>query len=235
MISGAETAIIATSLLVGATATLTWTELALMERPGRRRRLAIGLVCAGVSALICAWSALRIVPLVLIAVAALCSAYRDGPLRDGADDMLMVSSVGAAVASLPVADWTKVMALAFVAGQLLLSYLIAGAAKLAGSDWRHGSAVVDVLATRDFGRTVPRLLQGAGPAGRLASWGTIVLELTLPVMFVMGGPLLLPAVALGAMFHLGIATMLGLNRFLPAFLSAYPAAIFCTVHFGIFG
>ena len=77
-----------------------------------------------------------------------------------------------------------------LAAQLLLSYLAAGASKLAGSTRRKGTAMADIASTHSHGSpAISRMLVRHPFAGRLGSWGTIAFELSMP------GVLFLPSVA----------------------------------------
>jgi hypothetical protein len=111
--------------------------------------------------------------------------------NDGSDQITLIIAVAVLLARIVPADSLAQRAcLAFVAAQLLLSYLAAGASKLAGSTWRKGTAMADIASTHSHGSpAISRMLVRHPFAGRLGSWGTIAFELSMP------GVLFLPSVA----------------------------------------
>lgn len=142
--------------------------------------------------------------------------------RDGADQMQTIVWAGLFLACLPVTDWARSAAGAFIAAQLVLSYLIAGIAKAASPVWRQGSAVA--LITR-MATYCPRGLAArlSKPlASRLLSWATIVFEIGSPALLVAGRPGALVLVACGTAFHTGIALAMGLTTFVFAFMASFP-------------
>jgi len=139
-----------------------------------------------------------------------------------------------AMASLPIApsDSIKLVFL-FVAAQLMLAYLASAGAKAAGAKWRNGTAVAQILSTRDYGLERRDLFESDHPLFLVAAWGTIAFEFALPLAFLLGGPLLPFALVAGVTFHIGIAMTMGLNRFLLWFVAAYPAATWVSLHYGV--
>ncbi|WP_298183146.1 hypothetical protein [Saccharomonospora sp.] len=117
----------------------------------------------------------------------------------------------------------------FIAAQSCLSYGIAGVAKLVSPVWRDGSAVRDIFRTHMFGhkrafeflRTRPKLSRAVG-------MGTIVGEMLFPLVLVAPAPVARALLATGAGFHAGNAVLMGLNRFVWAFLGTYPAVMYCS-------
>lgn len=149
----------------------------------------------------------------------------DGAYNGGSDrlGLLMLCCVMAA-RSAPSMLWSQI-ALGYLAIQLLLSYFIAGWAKLLNPQWRNGQALRDVFGfscypvneqLRDWQRW-PRLLW-------LASWSVILLELLLP-LGLYSADLLFGVLTVAATFHLVNACLFGFNRFLWVWLAAYPAVI----------
>ena len=60
-------------------------------------------------------------------------------------------------------------------------------------------------------------------------WAVIVFELLFPLALVAPNSLMFSLFAIGAIFHLGNALVMGLNTFLWTFLAAYPAVWYCHV------
>lgn len=141
---------------------------------------------------------------------------------DGAESLTTLAMTTAALGrSAPSAQGPAV---AFLGAQSMLSYLIAGLAKLASPTWMDGTAIRDVFRTRIFGerrlfafvRDRPRLRL---LIGRSVAIGETVVPLAL---------LLRPrhrriVLTLLTLFHAGTAVVMGLNRFPWAFMATYPA------------
>src|SRR5690606_24962932 len=70
---------------------------------------------------------------------------------EGADQMLVILFFSLTIAySVPYPPLRKVC-MAFIAAQLLLSYLIAGVAKLISPAWRNGRAMLEINRAESFG------------------------------------------------------------------------------------
>jgi hypothetical protein len=155
--------------------------------------------------------------------------------RDGSDEMAIVVTVPIAVVCLIGAPTKAVeVAMLFVGAQLTLSYFAAGVAKLGGAYWRDGSAFSRIARTASYGHPVLAAKLAHRPfVGRVATWGALGWELVVPVALLLGGLPAIIALAIGATFHLANAFIMGLNRFVPWFLAAYPSALFASLHFGL--
>jgi hypothetical protein len=122
--------------------------------------------------------------------------------------------------------YIKDLALAFIAAQLLLSYITSGIAKLLSPIWRSGAAVSLIVRTQSYGhrdayRWIERL-HLSGPVSR----GTILLEIIGPLL-VLGGPrTTMIFIGFGVMFHLGNAIIMGLNSFVWSFTACFPAVLY---------
>jgi hypothetical protein len=209
--------------------------------PAPVRRLA-DLLCAGAARLM----AVLVVRLAAVALVALCPpgspAFGAGLtalvathlyiyLRAagfgtiGADHMTLLVCGGAWWAT--VVAGTPVAALAglwFVAAQVCVSYVIAGVSKLAAPKWRSGEALVCVLSTYTVGSpALHPVVQRRPRLARLLCWSVMLWEATFPVVLVAPRPLVLPLLAVGLLFHLSLAAIMGLNLFVFAFASTYAA------------
>ncbi|MEV0964272.1 alpha/beta fold hydrolase [Streptomyces sp. NPDC049910] len=115
----------------------------------------------------------------------------------------------------------------FVALQSTLSYAVSGLVKLPGPDWRSGTALPGIMRTENYGdRDVYGLMRTYPRAAKVLSHGVLALECGFPLVYFRQGryaPALLTAA--GA-FHLVNTRVMGLGRFLPAFLSTYPAILY---------
>lgn len=149
-----------------------------------------------------------------------------GTFNGGSDLMTMVVLTGLVVAHLGHRSALLVNgALLYIAAQVLLSYFVAGVVKLANPAWRNGTALRDILARADF--AVPAAVRRpvAHPAvAVVVSWVVIVFELAFPAAFTSVPAAVAFAVVVG-IFHLANVAAFGLNRFLLAWASAWPAVI----------
>lgn len=149
---------------------------------------------------------------------------------DGSDQMTFIvvvcSTVYLLCSKLDAAQ-SGGIAIVFAACQLLLSYLSSGLAKLMSESWRSGKALSQILNHHSYGNAL------IARHVRLDSVLIVALNyfaISFQVLFVL---CLLPfdylAITLilsGVAFHLGVALVMGINGFVPAFLSAYPALMY---------
>lgn len=158
-------------------------------------------------------------PAIAAFVATLAIAYRSrGSYNGGSDSMLLVVSAGLAIARLGAPR----VGLGYVVLQLALSYVLAGVAKLRDRDWRAGTALPLIVALPHYG--VPPTLASLISRARVASYLMLAFEVSFPLAYV--APIPYAVVALG--FHLANALAFGLNRFLWAWLAAWPAVFYLT-------
>jgi len=146
---------------------------------------------------------------------------------DGAEQITSLALIAVALAVLPVPGPARVrLAVAFIAGQLLLSYVTAGIAKLLSPAWRGGTALSEIAATETHGHPLALgVLRRAPRVELLLCWTIIVFECLIPALVL--GPvwLAVPALAIGLAFHIGCAVTMGLNSFLWAFPATYPCVL----------
>lgn len=144
-----------------------------------------------------------------------------GSFNGGSDAMLLVVAIGVALARAVSAP----VGLGYVAAQLVLSYVIAGIVKLRVRGWRDGTALAQLLTAPQY-RVAPgvrRVLHRRGVALG-ASWAVITFECGFPAALA-APELAIALLAIAGTFHLGNAVVLGLNRFVWAWLAAYPALL----------
>jgi hypothetical protein len=144
-----------------------------------------------------------------------------GSYNGGSDSMLLVVLLAIAL----VRSNLVLAGLAYAAIQLVMSYAISGVAKLGDARWRDGTALRIVVRLPQYG--VPASLAAllSRPSMRLASWGMLAFECGFPIALAdrTACVILLGA---GATFHFVNAVVFGLNRFLWAWIAAYPALLF---------
>ena len=149
----------------------------------------------------------------------------DGPYNGGADRMtLLILTCLTAAHLAPTQQWQE-LAFAYLAVQLVLSYVISGWVKLKNPDWRSGRALQDVFLFSAYPVSGQlRALSARRGLLATASWGVILFEVLFPLSLL--HPLaLVVGLIVAALFHLANACLFGLNRFFWAWLAAYPSIL----------
>jgi hypothetical protein len=156
-----------------------------------------------------------------------------GTFNGGSDYMSVVVLLGlsgaACFAGAPLAQKAF---FGYVCVQLVFSYFIAGVIKVVRSEWRSGVGLSRLLASSRYG-TPAWLGRALSPPwrSRLASCAVLVFECGFPLA--LASPrLALGFLAAGVVFHLGTVVAFGLNRFLFAWLAAYPALFYFSSELG---
>lgn len=158
-------------------------------------------------------------------------AWRQRYGEDGADQMNLIVAVTLVLTVGPFQSVPALqLGLLFVAAQLVLSYTSAGIAKLISPVWRSGQAVGLVVNTASYGsRQSGAALKRLPWVGRVLTWSVIVFEMSFLLALFLPWPWVAIPMALGVFFHMSIAVVMGLNNFVPAFLSAYPALLYTSL------
>ncbi|MCC6438858.1 MAG: HTTM domain-containing protein [Acidimicrobiales bacterium] len=167
----------------------------------------------------------RWLPALVVLAAHLVANMRHRFGLDGSDQMISIVLVGIVVGSVVDDASAQNVTIAFVTAQLVLSYVVAGVAKIISPEWRSGRAVLGISETRSYGseRTV-RVLRRHRPLAVAMAWATMGFEVAAPLLLLGGPKAALVFLALGACFHLSVAVTMGLNSFVFAFMAAYPLA-----------
>jgi hypothetical protein len=146
--------------------------------------------------------------------------------NDGSDQMMLVVVMSVLIGWLAIGTPIAVVAVWYAALQLLLSYLVAGIAKVSSGTWRRGTAVPAILNTVGLGwPALARRLRRHQALSVGLCWSVIAFECLVPASVLLGSPAIYVVLAVGLAFHVGIAVTMGLNTFLWAFASAYPALL----------
>ncbi|HEY0191485.1 MAG TPA: hypothetical protein VGC42_10220, partial [Kofleriaceae bacterium] len=193
-----------------------WRPLA--DRVFGYRGFVLAIAAQLIAALALPWTA-SAVPAWLIAASTLLVAIRcRGSYNGGSDAMLLIVAVALGLARAAPGAAVAHAGLGYAGIQLVLSYVIAGVAKLPDPAWRTGRALPVLVRLPHY--RVPGLAIRAlsRPAiARAAAWATLTFECAAPVALV--GPTSCAAVlAVGAVFHLANAWVFGLDRFLWSWL-----------------
>ena len=146
---------------------------------------------------------------------------------DGSDQVGTFTQALTAAARLSRSDRVTDVILWATSAQTTLAYLASGWVKLLGKPWREGTAIKGVMRTRTYGaEPLFRILQKHPELGRLAEVGTLVIECAYPIVYALNGKARLVYLGGVAALHTGIAVVMGLGRFLPAFLSLQPPVLY---------
>lgn len=148
-----------------------------------------------------------------------------GPYNGGSDRMAHLITWALAASYLAPSPILQQTAFAYLAAQLILSYVISGWVKLVNPDWRKGQALCDVFAFSAYPVSEGlRRLADRRALLRGGSWLVIGFEVAFPLAL-LTQPTLFAALFIGAGFHLANACLFGLNRFFWIWLAAYPSLI----------
>ncbi|MFZ3231096.1 MAG: hypothetical protein WA160_12890 [Pseudobdellovibrio sp.] len=107
--------------------------------------------------------------------------------------------------------------------QVILSYFIAGLVKIKNTSWRSGRAMQDFFMKSNY--AIPeffkKFIKKPG-VSFFAGWMVIAFECSFPIIFFYNGKFALSYIGIALIFHLVNFHVLGLNRFVWAWLSTYP-------------
>jgi len=184
------------------------------------------LVIQLASALALPWLSHPALPWLVVASTLLISIRFRGTYNGGSDAMLLIVMVALGLARGAPGSRAAEAGLAYAAVQLVLSYFVAGIAKLPDPAWRSGRAVTDLVRLPHYRAPAWAIAAlSRASVARTAAWSMLAFECSFPLAFVH------PSVCTGLMicgvgFHLVTAIVLGLNRFLWTWLTAYPALLY---------
>jgi hypothetical protein len=155
--------------------------------------------------------------------------YRNSYGTDGSDQMgLIVLVVATVYAGSGFMNSVGVLGLWFICLQVTLAYAAAGISKLFSETWRGGSAMFLIMNTGTYGtRMLAQCLRRSVALQVVSAWGVMGFETLFPLTLLASPPFLYTFLVIAFAFHLGCSLFMGLNSFLWAFASAYPAVLFC--------
>ncbi len=151
-----------------------------------------------------------------------------GPLCGGSDSMFFQVQLGLGIAAFGFIDPVLIrIGLGWIAAQSILSYFLAGVAKLQHGGWRNGRALQNLFAARGpyVLLTGTRAVAQSQPLCALLGWGILLFELGFPGLLILPLEGKLVWLGLGLAFHVANAALLGLNRFIWAWAATYPALL----------
>jgi hypothetical protein len=150
---------------------------------------------------------------------------------DGADQMSAIVSIALLIAFIFRDPKIAAVSLYFIAAQSILSYVIAGAAKMLSKKWRSGAAVFQIMNTESYGsERIALYLQRSSPAvSAVLSWNVMLVEALFFTVVILPYPYFFIFLAWGLFFHFYNAVIMGLNNFFWVFLSTYPAIVYANI------
>ena len=154
-----------------------------------------------------------------------------GAFNGGSDFMTLVGLSGLLIAhgvgayTDPVLGWRA--AFWYVTLQSVTSYFVSGWVKLLRPEWRSGQALAIFLDTGVYGPLPASSLFRQPLLARTCSWAFTIWEGCFPLAL-LDLRLALGFCAVAAMFHFLVFWFFGLNRFFWAWLSTYPAILYCS-------
>jgi hypothetical protein len=160
---------------------------------------------------------------ILVVLTVLGLAPMRGSFNGGSDNMTLMLGAGLSVSFLGHGNVTTFLGgLYFVATHALLSYFVAGLAKLKEPSWRNGSALRQIGTWARYQSSRPRSWV---VMPRTLSVMVVAYECSAPAVFAGPGFGWLYCVA-GFGFHIANAFALGLHRFWPVWIATYPAVLY---------
>jgi hypothetical protein len=122
--------------------------------------------------------------------------------------------------------WVSIAGHVLIAGQLILSYSIAGFSKLISPTWRRGDALPGVMSGYTYGHAISSAVANRHRILSLAiCWILMVGETSFPLSVLMPKWVLWSALAAFTLFHISGAVLMGLNTFIWSFVASYPSLL----------
>ena len=152
-----------------------------------------------------------------------------GAFNGGSDFMTIVVLSGLLIAQLfswfgdEELGWRA--SLIYIAIHSASSYFISGGVKLLNEDWRSGKALPLFLDGGVYGPLAPTSLYWRQPVAIICSWSFILWECLAPLAF-LDAAIALFYCSVAGVFHILVFWYFGLNRFVFAWISTYPAIIY---------
>jgi len=146
----------------------------------------------------------------------------------GSDQMNLVVLGSTWLCTVPIeSDLLLKAGIWFIAMQSILSYVTSGIAKLISPIWRSGDATLRILSTNCYGVDWAVQVLNINPKiNFLLCWATMIFESWFFLALILPFPYTIAFIIGGLLFHISCGVIMGLNNFLWAFTSTYPAIIY---------
>lgn len=153
-----------------------------------------------------------------------------GAFNGGSDFMTLVGITGLLLAHLVGAmtdvAWGWRAGFWYISLQTISSYFVSGWVKLLRPEWRSGQAMTHFLDTGVYGPLPVNSVFRHPKLTCVCSWAFTVWEGCFPLAL-LDARLALLFCAVAALFHFLVFWFFGLNRFFWAWLSTFPAVVYC--------
>lgn len=153
-----------------------------------------------------------------------------GAFNGGSDFMSLVGVSGLLLAhivgGLSNPAWGWHAGLWFISLQTVSSYFVSGWVKLMRPEWRSGRALTHFLDTGVYGPLTPNSLFRQPQVAWACAWSFTLWEGLFPLAL-LDARLAISLCAVATVFHFLVFWFFGLNRFFWAWISSFPAIIYC--------
>lgn len=147
--------------------------------------------------------------------------------RTGADEMGNVILLALLLTAIVDTPLTQTTCLVFIAGTSVTAYVTAGLAKLLNAGWRDGTVLRKLMSTTQYGHVgIARYLSRYPALSTSLSAALIAYECLFPLLLILPHNWAIAGLAAGALLHLTLAVVMGLNTFVWTFGATYPALLF---------
>jgi hypothetical protein len=165
--------------------------------------------------------------LVLYCLCTLFFNLRGGMGNNGSDQMTSIVLFLACISTVVNSPLVQKYAVITISVQLSLSYLTAGSVKLTSRAWLSGEAMRSIMHSETFGsQRIYRAFLKSNGLAVMTGIAVICTEILCSAAPWSPPKVCLALLGLAAISHIAIAVTMGLNTFVPAFLAAFPSAMF---------
>jgi len=202
----------------------------LFNKPGVFAITLLRIMCA-IYLFIHPLSPITVYVLAVVVATSLLLAIRNPIGSDGSDQMSVIISIALLIAFIFHDPQIAAISLYFIAAQSILSYVIAGGAKMLSKKWRSGAAIYQIMNTESYGseRIALYLRRSSPMVSWVLSWNVMLVEALFFTVVILPYPYFLIFLAWGLIFHFYNAIIMGLNNFFWVFLATYPAIIYANI------
>ena len=166
---------------------------------------------------------ITLLPLIVGIIAQLIHCYRAPIGKDGSDQMVSIVLFGLFLFYWQPSQLVQELGIFFISIQIILAYCVSGVAKWFSPLWRNEPILKDILDTRSYGnKFVAKWLNEHPLLCRFGSLLVMTYQASFPLVIILPPEGVYFYLALGFLFHLSIAIVMGLNTFLWSFLACYP-------------
>jgi hypothetical protein len=169
--------------------------------------------------------------LAIVVITSLLLTIRISIGNDGSDQMSVIIAISLFISFLFHDPKIEAISLYFIATQSILSYVMAGLAKMLAKKWRSGVAIFQIMNTESYGsEPIANYLHGASPViAKNMAWNVMLFEALFFTVVILPYPYFLIFFIWGLLFHFYNAVIMGLNNFFWVFLATYPAIVYANI------